>query len=91
MNFTDNIIDPTTGTLRARAEFANPEAELPRQFVRVFMKGAIQKNAILIPQRAVLSTAQGTIVFIVNEQARQNLAQSKWVKKSSAISWCYLA
>ncbi|GAB2946355.1 efflux RND transporter periplasmic adaptor subunit [Aquaspirillum soli] len=71
MNFTDNIIDPTTGTLRARAEFANPEAELlPGQFVRVFMKGAIQKNAILIPQRAVLSTAQGTIVFIVNEQGK---------------------
>ena len=71
VNFTDNVIDTSTGTIRARAIFTNPDAELiPGQFVRVYLKGITQRNAILIPQRAVLSTPQGQIVFVVNEESK---------------------
>ncbi|AXK40836.1 efflux RND transporter periplasmic adaptor subunit [Crenobacter cavernae] len=67
LNFTDNLIDPSTGTIRARAEFANPDGELlPGQFVRVFLNGAKRVNAILIPQRAVLTSQQGKMVWVVD-------------------------
>lgn len=41
---------------------------LPGQFVRVYLKGGKLKNAMLIPQRAVLSTQQGKLVFVANAQ-----------------------
>ncbi|RXZ44072.1 efflux RND transporter periplasmic adaptor subunit [Crenobacter cavernae] len=67
LNFTDNVIDPSTGTIRARAEFANPDGQLlPGQFVRVFLNGAKRVNAILIPQRAVLTSQQGKMVWVVD-------------------------
>ena len=69
LNFTDNLIDPSTGAIRSRAEFANPDGVLlPGQFVRVYLKGGKLKNAMLIPQRAVLSTQQGKLVFVANAQ-----------------------
>lgn len=83
MSFTDNLIDPTTGTLRARAQFDNPDGELlPGQFVRVFMKGAVQKNTLLVPQRAVMSTAQGTMVMTIN---KQNIVEPRPVKIGQEI------
>ncbi|WP_231879842.1 efflux RND transporter periplasmic adaptor subunit [Crenobacter luteus] len=66
LNFTDNLVDSSTGSVRARAEFANPGGELlPGQFVRVFLNGARRVNAILIPQRAVLTAQQGKLVWVV--------------------------
>ena len=50
-------IDPTTGTLTLEADFANPERlVLPGQFARV--RGVVEerKNAIVVPQRAVMET-----------------------------------
>lgn len=83
MNFTDNLIDPKTGTLRARAQFTNPDGELlPGQFVRVQMKGAVQKNILLVPQRSVLSTAKGNMVFVVN---KQNIVEPRPVKLGEEI------
>lgn len=83
MSFTDNLIDPTTGTLRARAQFDNPDGELlPGQFVRVSMKGAVQKNTLLVPQRAVMSTAQGTMVMTIN---KQNIVEPRPVKIGQEI------
>lgn len=83
MSFTDNLINPTTGTLRARAQFDNPDGELlPGQFVRVFMKGAVQKNTLLVPQRAVMSTAHGTMVMTIN---KQNIVEPRPVKIGQEI------
>ncbi|MEG6506007.1 efflux RND transporter periplasmic adaptor subunit [Nitratidesulfovibrio sp. 1201_IL3209] len=68
VNFIDPLVDPLTGTIRVRAEFPNPEAEvLPGQFVRVIMTGAVYNNALAIPQRAVLQTQQGPMVWVIGE------------------------
>jgi membrane fusion protein (multidrug efflux system) len=56
VNF-DAAIDPTTGTLTLEADFANPgRVILPGQFARV--RGVIEtrRNAIAVPQRAVIET-----------------------------------
>ncbi|MDF0604507.1 efflux RND transporter periplasmic adaptor subunit [Neisseriaceae bacterium TC5R-5] len=66
LNFTDNLIDTNTGTIRSRATFANPDGIiLPGQFLRISLQGAKRANAIAIPQRAVLTNQQGKIVWVV--------------------------
>lgn len=56
----DRQVDLKTGTIRFAAQFDNPSGELrPGQFARVRLPVAIEKNALLVPQRAVIET-QGT-------------------------------
>ncbi len=69
MNFKDNIVDSTTGTVRARAIIDNPDGFLkPGQFVRVFVNGFARTNTIAVPLRAVIQTQTGPIVFSVNSE-----------------------
>lgn len=74
ITFTDKQVDQTTGTVRSRAEFANPEAEvMPGQFVRALVRGITLKNAIIVPQRAVLETQKGPMVYVVGADMMANL------------------
>jgi len=69
--FTDMAVDPATGSVSLRAEFANPEHELlPGMFARVRFTEAIQDNVILVPQRAVQAGAQGQFVMVVGEEGK---------------------
>ncbi|TIC84673.1 efflux RND transporter periplasmic adaptor subunit [Crenobacter intestini] len=71
INFSDNVVNPDTGTISNRAQFANPQAMLlPGQFVRVILKGAERVNAITVPQVAVLTTQQGKMVWTVNKDGK---------------------
>jgi multidrug efflux system membrane fusion protein len=64
----DNQIDVTTGTVRLKAEFPNPEGKLfPNQFVNVRMVVDTRKNAVVVPTAAVQRGAQGTVAYIVKE------------------------
>lgn len=67
--FRDVRVNPGTGTVDARALLPNPKEMLsPGQFVRVRLSGAVQKNAVLLPQRAVLQSPMGgKIVMTVGE------------------------
>lgn len=50
-------VDPTTGTIAARVSFPNPGAVLrPGQYARIRFAIAVQKGALLVPQRAVRDT-----------------------------------
>ncbi len=69
INFTDSIIDPQTGTVRARAVLPNPKGGLlPGQFVRVEVSGYTHKNAIALPERAIAQGPQGLFVMVVNAE-----------------------
>jgi membrane fusion protein (multidrug efflux system) len=58
--FVDRQVDPTTGTIRLVAAFPNPGNILrPGQFGRVHAATAVNRSAILIPQRCV-TEVQGT-------------------------------
>ena len=60
LGFQDVRVNPATGTVDARAVLANDKEVLsPGQFVRVRVSGAVQKNAVLLPQRAVLENPEG--------------------------------
>jgi membrane fusion protein (multidrug efflux system) len=69
VDFTASTIDAATGTVQARATFANPAASvLPGQFVRVNLNGLTVSEALLVPQAAVLQGPQGTFVYTVDAQ-----------------------
>ena len=66
--FVDNAVDPSTGTIRLRARFANRENTLwPGQFVNVRLRLFEQVDAIVIPSQAVQTGPQGQYVYVVGE------------------------
>lgn len=68
INFSDTRVDPETGSIRMRGQFPNPKlVVLPGQYVRVFLEGAVLKNALLIPKRAVLFTQQGPMAYVLDQ------------------------
>jgi membrane fusion protein, multidrug efflux system len=66
LNFVDNRVDPTTGTIAVRADFANPDKLLvPGLFVTVVLQSTEAKSALLIPQAAVQEDQAGRFVLAV--------------------------
>lgn len=58
--FSGITVDPTTGQVNLRAEFANKnEILLPGMYVRVQLQQGIDEKALLVPQQAVQRTADG--------------------------------
>ncbi|WP_339406771.1 efflux RND transporter periplasmic adaptor subunit [Pseudomonas helleri] len=58
--FTDVSVDPSTGQIILRSEFPNPDYDLlPGSFVRVRLEQAVNKEAITVPQRAILRDGAG--------------------------------
>ncbi len=65
INFSDTRVNPGTGTYELRAEIPNKDLALkPGQFVRVTLAGATRKDAIVVPQVAVLDGTQGKFVYV---------------------------
>ncbi len=64
----DNQIDPTTGTIKLKAQFPNEDASLfPNQFVNVRMLLDTRRGATLVPNAAVVRGGQGTFVYVIKE------------------------
>jgi multidrug efflux system membrane fusion protein len=62
----DNQIDTTTGTLKMRALFPNPDNGLfPNQFVNTRLLVDVVKNATIVPTSAVLNGSMGQFVYVV--------------------------
>ena len=71
LQFADLAVDPNTGSVQLRAEFANPRRELlPGTFVRIRFPEAVLDSAIKIPQRAVLMSPQGQSVMVVDAEGK---------------------
>jgi len=68
MNFVDNRIDPTTGTMRGRATFRNADGLfLPGMFGRLQLLGSGRYSALLVPESAILSDQSNKIVLVVGK------------------------
>jgi multidrug efflux system membrane fusion protein len=66
VTLVDNQIDTATGTLRLKATYENKDEQLwPGQFVSVRLQLATRKDAITVPQRAVMQGANGPYGYIV--------------------------
>ncbi|MBV8818128.1 MAG: MdtA/MuxA family multidrug efflux RND transporter periplasmic adaptor subunit [Acidobacteriaceae bacterium] len=63
---TDNIIDQSTGTLKLRATFNNPRAELfPNQFVNARLLVEQKHGVVLLPTAAIQRNTQMTYVWMI--------------------------
>jgi multidrug efflux system membrane fusion protein len=66
---TDNQIDPTTGTIKLKAVFANTDNQLfPNQFVNARLLLGTRKDATVVPAAAVLRGSQGSFVYTVDAE-----------------------
>ncbi len=66
LNFAENRLDASTGTLRLRARIANPDhVLLPGQFVRVSLAAEPAHQAVLVPASAVASDSSQQVLFVV--------------------------
>ncbi|MBI5319542.1 efflux RND transporter periplasmic adaptor subunit [Bradyrhizobium sp.] len=62
----DNQVDQTTGTLKLKAEFPNPNFQLwPGQFVNVRLRVETIPKAIVIPTSAVQRGPVGTFSYVI--------------------------
>ena len=67
----DNQIDPATGTVKLKAQFANEDLALfPNQFVNVRMLIDTKVGATVIPAPAVQRGTPGTFVYAVDPQTK---------------------
>jgi membrane fusion protein (multidrug efflux system) len=70
LEFADVKVDPTTGSISLRAIVPNPKAELlPGMFVRARIAEGIQRDAVLVPQRAVTRDQNGRPLAMVVDKA----------------------
>jgi RND family efflux transporter MFP subunit len=67
MDFVDNVIDRSTGTIRGRAVFANPNNIFtPGMFARVRVPGSPPYQALLVPAAAIGTEQARKFVLTVN-------------------------
>ncbi|MGP8120123.1 MAG: MdtA/MuxA family multidrug efflux RND transporter periplasmic adaptor subunit [Xanthobacteraceae bacterium] len=63
----DSQIDPTTGTIKLRAQFANDNRTLyPNQFVNIRLLLDTHKNVAVMPAAGIQRGVPGTFVYLVN-------------------------
>jgi RND family efflux transporter MFP subunit len=71
VDFVDNTVDVSTGTITVRALFKNPEGTLlPGQYVTVLVARSEPKPMPVVPQAAVLEDHDGRYVLLVDDQNR---------------------
>jgi RND family efflux transporter MFP subunit len=66
MNFVDNVVDQSSGTVRARAEFLNPDGLIkPGQFGTIRIPGSPEYPALLIPDESIVTDQSQKLVMTV--------------------------
>ena len=88
MSFADRQIDPSTGAITFEAAFPNPDKLLrPGQYVKVGVVTDVRKNAIVIPQRAVIEM-QG--IYQVYVLGANNTVEMKIITPGQSFKDAYV-
>ena len=67
--FIDNTVDPATGTINLKAQFANAKHVLwPGQFVNVQAQLKVEHDRVLVPSRTVQTGPQGKYVWLLDDK-----------------------
>jgi multidrug efflux system membrane fusion protein len=71
LDFSENRLDPASGTMRMRAVVPNPDLVLqPGLFGRIVVPGSLPYQGILIPDEAIASDQNRRIVYVVDKDGR---------------------
>jgi len=94
IDFIDSRVQPMTGSQEGRAIFKNSNNTLAAgQFLRIYVEGAYKPNVLTVPQKAVLSNAQGKFVYVYTQQDEGYVAQAQpvevgeWVVINNENHW----
>ena len=83
MDFVDNVIDRSTGTIRGRALFDNPKGVFtPGMFGRVRVPASPPYEALLVPDVAIGSEQARKFVLVVD---KDNKAENRYVTLGQLI------
>ena len=85
ITFEDASVDTQTGTVELRGTFENADKKLkPGQFVKVHLQGWERPNTLIVPQRAVSQSPQGSYVYVVGADSkaeRRTIKTGAWAGK----------
>lgn len=71
VDFVDNVVDSSTGTISVRLIFDNPDGLLlPGQYVTVLVSRRQPRLMAVVPQAAILEDREGRYVLAVNAQSQ---------------------
>lgn len=71
LEFIDNAVDATTGTIVLKARFDNTDDRLtPGQFVQLTLPTARISNAVSVPVEALQSSAKGSFLFVYGKDGK---------------------
>jgi RND family efflux transporter MFP subunit len=77
MDFVDNVINQSSGTIRGRAVFANPDGLFtPGMFARIQVPGSAPYEALLVPDVAIATEQVRKFVLVIDGD---NVARQKYV------------
>jgi RND family efflux transporter MFP subunit len=83
MDFVDNVIDRSSGTIRGRAVFSNPDGVLiPGMFGRIRVPGSPTYQALLVPDAAIGTEQVRKFVLVIDAN---NTAVQKYVTLGPVI------
>lgn len=84
VDFVDNVIDRSSGTIRGRAQMPNPKGLFtPGMFARVRVPASVPYDALLVPDVAIGSEQVRKFVMVVGQD---NTATQKYVTLGQVVS-----
>jgi membrane fusion protein (multidrug efflux system) len=88
VEFTEPLVDASTGAVTLRARFPNPQnLLLPGMFVRARLSQATVQNAILVPQQAVTRSPTGEATVLVVGADNRAIQRPIKVEHSIGDKW----
>lgn len=86
--FSDVTIDPGTASVTLRAVFPNPgQLLLPGMYVRAVLADGERRNAILVPQAAVLRNSNGSASVMIVDSEQTVILRPVDVSRSIGSQW----
>lgn len=87
LDFIDNTIDRSTGTLRMKAVFANADEHLlPGAFSQVELHAGTQRNVVVLPPQAVIEGPDGHFVYQVGTDGKALSRQVKLLRVQDGLA-----
>lgn len=88
VEFSEVVVDPTTGAVTVRARFPNPQGLLlPGMFVRAEFDQVIQPNVFLVPQQGITRDAKGNATVLLLGPGNKAVAQPVTADRTQGGFW----
>ena len=88
VEFSQVIVDQSTGTVTIRARFANPQSILlPGMYVTAQFAQAVQTSAILVPQQAISRNPQGNATLFVVGAGNRAVQRTVQADRTIGTDW----